>query len=224
MADIATTTATETTAAAPAASTSPASVTATTSEAAPAEQQNAFQKFLASLMGGGKDIPDEASGAAGEKNDPAKATLAPAQSKSYTEEDFKAAIETQKKEWESARQEQERLAKLDPAERAKAESESVNKKVSELQSQLLRRDLKDDALRQLEASGFSVKLADILDYTDKASMEKSLATVLETYKSSIELAFKEKVRGKTPAGLGSAEKTENSMRDEIARNIRGGLM
>lgn len=226
MADIVTTPATETTPAAPvAAITSPAPATATTGEAAPAEQQNAFQKFLASLMGSGKDAPDEAKGAAaGEKPDPAKVTPAPAQGKSYTEEDFKAALEAQKSEWETNRKEQERLAKLDPAERAKAESESVNKKVSDLQAQLLRRDLKDDALKQLEKSGFPTGLSDMIDYTDKDSMTKSLIAVQEMFKSSLELALKEKVRGKTPAGLGSAGKTENSMRDEIARNIRGGLM
>lgn len=92
-----------------------------------------------------------------------------------------------------------------------------------MRAQLLQRDLKDAALAKLEKEGFPVGLADLLTYTDKESMEKSLERVQEVFKSSLEAAIKDRLRGRTPAGLGGAATAENSMKDQIAQNIRGGL-
>jgi len=75
----------------------------------------------------------------------------------------------------------------------------------------------------LDQAGYPVALADMLDYTSKENMEKSLASIQDTFKSSLEAALKEKLRGKTPAGLGDAGGSEGAIRDQIAQNIRGGL-
>ena len=66
-------------------------------------------------------------------------------------------------------------------------------------------------------------LADLLTYTDKEAMEKSMAHVQEVFKSCLEAAVKERLRGKTPEGLGGAASAENAIKDQIAQNIRGGL-
>ena len=42
-------------------------------------------------------------------------------------------------------------------------------------------------------------------------------------KASLEAAVKERLRGKTPEGLGGAATAENALKDQIAQNIRGGL-
>lgn len=36
--------------------------------------------------------------------------------------------------------------------------------------------------------------------------------------------MKERLRGKTPEGLGGGAKVENTMKDQIAQSIRGGMM
>ena len=54
-------------------------------------------------------------------------------------------------------------------------------------------------------------------------MEKSLERVQEVFKASLEAAVKERLRGKTPEGLGGAATAENALKDQIAQNIRGGL-
>lgn len=184
------------------------------------EQQTTFQKWLAGLFGGKEAAPagqETGTAAAGEggKQEP--------QGKTYTEDDLRSEIEKAKAAWAAEQQEQARLAKLTPEERAKAESDAKDQKLAALEAKLLQRDLKDAALAKLEKEGFPVGLADLLTYTDQESMEKSLGRVQEVFKASLEAAVKERLRGRTPEGLGGAATAENALKDQIAQNIRGGL-
>ena len=184
------------------------------------EQQTTFQKWLAGLFGGKEAAP------AGQENDPAAADKGgkqEPQGKTYTEADLQAEIDKAKAAWAAEQQEQARLAKLTPEERAKAEADAKDQKLADLEAKLLQRDLKDAALAKLEKEGFPVGLADLLTYTDQESMEKSLERVQEVFKTSLEAAVKERLRGKTPEGLGGAATAENALKDQIAQNIRGGL-
>ena len=79
-------------------------------------------------------------------------------------------------------------------------------------------------VKKLTDEGFPVGLADLLTYTDKESMEKSLQQTQEVFKSALEAAVKERLRGKTPEGLGGGAKAENTVKDQIAQGIRGGMM
>ena len=170
------------------------------------------------LGGGGKEPAAPAEGT--------KTTPAPQQEpegKTYTEADLQARLEAAKAEWAAQQQEQARLEKLPPEERAKAEADAQREELEGLRAQLLQRDLKDAALKQLEKDGFPAGLADLLTYTDKEAMEKSMAHVQGVFKGCLEAAVKERLRGKTPEGLGGAASAENAIRDQIAQNIRGGL-
>ena len=190
-------------------------------EAAPTqEQQNAFQRFLGSLFGGKAEAPAPAEGT---DTTPAPAPKQEPEGKTYTEAQLQAQLEAAKAQWAAQQQEEARLSKLPPDERAKAEADAQKKEVEDLRAQLLQRDLKDAALKQLEKDGFPAGLAELLTYTDKESMEKSMAHAQEVFKSCLEAAVKERLRGKTPEGLGGAASAENAIKDQIAQNIRGGL-
>ena len=190
-------------------------------EAAPTqEQQNAFQRFLGSLFGGKAEAPAPAEGT---DTTPAPAPKQEPEGKTYTEAQLQAQLEAAKAQWAAQQQEEARLSKLPPEERAKAEADAQKKEVEDLRAQLLQRDLKDAALKQLEKDGFPAGLAELLTYTDKDSMEKSMAHAQEVFKSCLEAAVKERLRGKTPEGLGGAASAENAIKDQIAQNIRGGL-
>ena len=76
----------------------------------------------------------------------------------------------------------------------------------------------------MAAGAVGAGLADLLTYTDKESMEKSLQQTQEVFKSALEAAVKERLRGKTPEGLGGGAKAENTVKDQIAQGIRGGMM
>ena len=175
-----------------------------------AEQRTAFQKFWDSLFGG-KEEPAPGSGEGTKKDgDPAPKV--------------EAQIPEAKAAWEAEQQEKQRLAKLSPEERAKAEGEAQAQELTKLRTELLQRDLKDAAVKKLTDEGFPVGLADLLTYTDKESMEKSLQQTQEVFKSALEAAVKERLRGKTPEGLGGGAKAENTVKDQIAQGIRGGMM
>lgn len=182
------------------------------------EQQNAFQRFLSGLLGGNKEASATAEG-----TDPAPAPQQEPEGKTYTEADLQARVEAARAEWTAQQQEQARLEKLPPEERAKAEADAQAKQLEDLKAQLLQRDLRDAAVRQLEKDGYPTQLVDLLNYTDKDAMEKSLGQVQDIFKASVEAAVKDRLRGRTPEGLGGAAAAENAIRDQIAKNIRGGL-
>ena len=79
-------------------------------------------------------------------------------------------------------------------------------------------------MKKLADDGFPVGLAGLLAYTDQESMEKSLKHTQDVFKSALEAAVKERLRGKTPEGLGGGAKAENAVKDQIAQGIRGGMM
>lgn len=196
-----------------------------------AEQRTAFQKFWDSLFGGKEEpAPGSGSGEGTKKDgDPAPkegegTKQEPQGGKSYSEADVEAKIAEAKAAWEAEQQEKQRLAKLPPEERAKAEGEAQAQELTKLRTELLQRDLKDAAVKKLTDEGFPVGLADLLTYTDKESMEKSLQQTQEVFKSALEAAVKERLRGKTPEGLGGGAKAENTVKDQIAQGIRGGMM
>lgn len=196
-----------------------------------AEQRTAFQKFWDSIFGGKEDpAPGSGEGEGTKKDgDPApkegEGTKPEGKDgKSYSEADVEAKIAEAKAAWEAEQQEKQRLAKLSPEERAKAEGEAKEQELTKLRAELLQRDLKDAALKKLTDEGFPVGLADLLTYTDQESMEKSLKHTQEVFKGALEAAVKERLRGKTPEGLGGGAKAENTMKDQIAQSIRGGMM
>lgn len=195
------------------------------------EQRTAFQKFWDSLFGGKEEPAPGSDGGAGSKkeDDPASkegegTKQEPQGGKSYSEAELSAKIAEAKAAWEAEQQEKQRLAKLSPEERAKAEGEAQAQELTKLRTELLQRDLKDAAVKKLTDEGFPVGLADLLTYTDKESMEKSLQQTQEVFKSALEAAVKDRLRGKTPEGLGGGAKVENTMKDQIAQSIRGGMM
>ncbi len=186
-----------------------------------AEQLSVGQKLL-NLLGLGTEKTEEATAASSAAPAASGGTgtgAAAAPEQKYTQADLDAAVAKAMAQKEEAA----RLAKLPSEERAKAQAEAKDAEIAGLQAQLLQRDLKQTAVAALDQAGYPVALADMLDYTSKDNMEKSLATVQETFKSSLAAALKEKLRGKTPAGLGDAGGSEGAIRDQIAQNIRGGL-
>lgn len=139
--------------------------------------------------------------------------------KTYTQEEMESLFAERKKEWQAEQdaQEQERLRGLPEAERLKQEQLSKDAKIASLEAELSRRDLQADAVAKLEKEGFPVGLANLLTYTDQESMEKSLECVQEIFKASLEAAVKERLRGRTPEGLGGAATRLNMISDPFVR-------
>lgn len=187
-----------------------------TTESTP-EKVSALQKFINGLFGGGK----EADGAEPEKKEDKGAAEGTAEEKSFSQADVDAAIEAAKQKWLEEAAEAERIKKLTPEEKAKEEQEKKDSEIASLRSQLLQKELRENATKALEADGFSVGLADVLDYSSKERMEATLANTTKVFKESLAVAIQTRLKGKTPEGLGGAASAENLIRDQIAKNIRG---
>lgn len=184
------------------------------------EQQGILQKLATLLTGKQADAP----AAGSQEAPPAETTPAPTSAdKTYTDADLQERIEAERQRWAADQAEQARLAKLSPEARAQAEAEAKDKELSALKAQLLQRDLKESAVAALDKGGIPVALAEFLDYSGKEGMEKSLDKLQGVFKASLAAAVNERLRGKTPEGLGGAANAENAIRDQIAKNIRGGI-
>lgn len=180
------------------------------------EKVSALQKFINGLFGGGKE-----DGAEPEKKESKAVEEGSVEEKSFTQADVDAAIEAAKQKWLDEAAEAERVKKLTPEEKAKEEQEKKDSEIASLKSQLLQKELRESATKTLEADGFPVGLADLLDYSSKERMEETLKNTTKIFKDSLEVTIKSRLKGKTPEGLGGAASAENLLRDQIARNIRG---
>lgn len=187
-----------------------------TAESTP-EKVSALQKFIDGLFGGGK----KADGTEVEKKEGEPAAKETAVEKSFTQADMDAAIEAAKQQWLDEAAEAERVKKLTPEEKEKEEQAKKDSEIASLRSQLLQKELRESATKTLESDGFPVGLADVLDYSSKERMEETLANTTKVFKDSLAAAIQSRLKGKTPEGLGGAASSENLLRDQIARNIRG---
>lgn len=181
------------------------------------EKVNVLQKFINGLFGGSK----EAGADEPEKKGSGEETAGDAEEKAFTQSDLDAAIEAEKKKWEAEAVEAERVKKLSPEQKAAEEQQRKDSEIASLKSQLLQKELRENAAKALEKDGFPVGLADVLDYSSKERMEESLKNITMVFKESLASAIQTRLRGKTPEGLGSAASAENMLKDQIARNVRG---
>lgn len=179
----------------------------------------AFQKFLDGLFGN-REKPAGDGTESGAASGEAKADGV-AGEKSFSRADVDAAIEAAKQEWAAQAEEEKRIAKLSPEEKAAEEQKKKDEQIADLQAKLLTSQLRTQATAALEKDGYPVGLAEMLDYSSKEAMEKSMENLTGMFKGSLEAAVNQRLRGKVPEGLGAAASTEGMLKDQIAKNIRG---
>lgn len=186
-----------------------------------AEKMNAFQRFISGLFSAGKDAGSEeaskdetedAAGGTGENRD---------KTKGYTQADLDSAISAARKQWEDEAAEAERRRKMSPEERTAEDQKKKDARIADLEGQLLKKELREEAVKALEKDGYSPGLAEMLDYSSRERMEETLKATEQIFKDSLAGAVQARLKGKTPEGLGRAASAENMLRDQIARNIRG---
>lgn len=170
-----------------------------------------FTDFMKSLFEGGKDEK-----AGDGKEAESKAQAVPAV-------DFEARLAEEKAKWEAEVAKKEELAKLPDADKAKAEADAQKAELAAVKQQLAERELKAEAILYLEKEGYPIGLADMLNFSSKEAKDKTLEKVVSIFETTLESAVKERLKGKTPIGLGGANSSVNQLQSEIAKNIRGGL-
>ncbi len=182
------------------------------------EQISALQKLMNGLFGGkgekvGAEPAPEGKGGTPEVTDDA--------GKTFTQADIDAAVKSAEEKWRNEAAEAERLKKLSPEERAEEDAKKKDAELTELRAKVLETDLRKKAEGVLLKEKLPNGLLDLLDYTSEEKMTKGLDSLIPIYREAIEAGVKEKLRGKTPEGLGNAGGGENLLRAQIAKNVRG---
>ncbi len=135
-------------------------------------------------------------------------------------DDMKETIEKARKdavaEYIRQQEEEARKAKLTPEELKAEEDAAKDKKIAELEHDLMVRNSKEKAVQVLDSKNLPVGLADILNYETEESAQASLDTVVKVFGECLENSIKERLKGKTPTGLNSTGDI-NSFADAQAR-------
>ena len=176
---------------------------------------SAIQTLMSSLFGG-KDKAEET-----EPAPAGKGGTSEGEETSFTQADVDAAVRAAKEKWENEAAAAARLKQLSPEEREEEEAKKKEEELTTLRKKVLETELRGKAALVLTEAKLPDGLLDLLDYTSEENMKKGLDRLIPLYRASIEAGVKEKLRGKTPEGLGSSGGGENLLRAQIAKNVRG---
>lgn len=119
-------------------------------------------------------------------------------------------------EYKQQLEEQKRKEKLSPEELKAEEDAKKEKRISELEHELMVRNCKDNAIKTLDEKNLPVALAGCLNYESEETAQKSLDTVSKVFTECLEEELKNRLKGRTPTGL-NANNDINSTADTQAK-------
>ena len=119
-------------------------------------------------------------------------------------------------EYKQQLEEQKRKEKLSPEELKAEEDAKKDKRISELEHELMVRNCKDNAIKTLDEKNLPVALASCLNYENEESAQKSLETLSKVFTECLEEELKNRLKGRTPTGL-NANNDINSTADTQAK-------
>lgn len=119
-------------------------------------------------------------------------------------------------EYKQQLEEQKRKEKLSPEELKAEEDAKKEKRISDLEHELMVRNCKDNAIKTLDEKKLPVALASCLNYESEESAQKSLETLSKVFTECLEEELKNRLKGRTPAGL-NANNDINSTADMQAK-------
>jgi len=96
---------------------------------------------------------------------------------------------------DEAKTEAEKLAKMTAEQKAEYERQKREEELAKREREITRRELRATALETLAEKGLPKQLAEILDYTDAESTNKSIETVEKAFREAVEQAVNERLKG-----------------------------
>ncbi|WP_410495023.1 DUF4355 domain-containing protein [Cellulosilyticum sp. ST5] len=139
------------------------------------------------------------------------------------------ALETAKSKWqteqqkaiEDAKTEAEKLAKMNADQKAQYEKEKQEADFNKRLADLNTRELKATAKETLASEGLPLELAEVLNYADADTCNKSIEAVKTAFQSAVEKAVNEKLKGKGAPKAG--DQGSDALSAQIAKAIRGQI-
>lgn len=112
------------------------------------------------------------------------------------------AVSNAQKKWKALADdklsEAEKLAKMTKEEKAEYLQKKKESELSEREAAITRKELMAEAKNTLTEKKLPVGLAEVLDYTDAESCNKSIAAVEKAFQEAVEAAVEERLKGGKP--------------------------
>ena len=114
--------------------------------------------------------------------------------------------------------EAEKLAKMNKEEKAAYMQQKKEKELSDRESAVARKELMAEAKNTLAEKKLPAGLAEVLNYTDAESCNKSIDAVEKAFQAAVEAAVQERLKG------GEPPKTPPNTGDDIAKQVEALMM
>ena len=115
--------------------------------------------------------------------------------------------------------EAEKLAKMNKDEKAQYLSQKREKELADREVGIIRRELMAEAKNTLTEKKLPVGLAEVLNYTDADSCNKSIATVEKAFQEAVEAGVQERLKGGTPP-----TKAPGTDESDLAKQVEALMM
>lgn len=115
--------------------------------------------------------------------------------------------------------EAEKLAKMNKDEKAQYLSQKREKELADREAGIIRRELMAEAKNTLTEKKLPVGLAEVLNYTDADSCNKSIAAVEKAFQEAVEAGVQERLKGGTPP-----TKAPGTDESDLAKQVEALMM
>lgn len=133
------------------------------------------------------------------------------------------ALGTAKEKWEALMDdklsEAEKLAKMNKEEKAEYMRQKKEKELAEKEASITRRELMAEAKNTLAEKELPVALAEVLNYADADSCNKSIAAVEKAFQEAVQAAVEKKLKGGTPP-----KKAPSGGEEDLAKHVESLMM
>lgn len=112
--------------------------------------------------------------------------------------------------------EAEKLAKMTAAERTEYLQQKKEKELAAKEAEITKRELMAEAKNTLTEKNIPLELAEVLNYTDADSCNKSISAIEKAFQSAVEKAVEERLKGGEPPKRASGNE-EKALEEQIAK-------
>ena len=107
----------------------------------------------------------------------------------------KQRLAREKKKWEKAHTEAERLQKMTDDEKKQYEEDKRKEDLDNREAAITRRELTAVAKEQLNAAGVPADMADFIDYTDADTVNESVKRLSKAFKGAVQQSVDDRLKG-----------------------------
>ena len=115
---------------------------------------------------------------------------------------IQTSLTKEKEKWQAMTDdklsEAEKLAKMTKEEKAQYMQQKREKELTDREAAITRKELMAEAKNTLASDGLPQELAEVLNYADAESCNKSIAAVEKAFQSAVQAAVEERLKGKDP--------------------------